>query len=189
MFTGIIQAVAGIKKAERKDGSLFLTVEKPKGWKLKPGDSVATDGVCLTVRDVLASAYTTELMGETLKVSAFGVRVPQKVNLEPSLKFGDTMDGHIVLGHVDAIGKIMKIEKRGRAKLYTVSYPRKFSRLVAAKGAIAVDGVSLTVVDALTGSFSVSLVDYTLKHATLGEKKTGELVNLEFDIIAKYARN
>lgn len=189
MFTGIIQAVAIIKKAEQKDGSLFLTIEKPKGWKLKPGDSVATDGVCLTVRDVLANTYTTELMSETLLVSAFGVRVPHSVNLEPSLKFGDTMDGHIVLGHVDAVGKIVKIERRGRAKVYTVSYPKKFSRLVAAKGAVAVDGISLTVVDASAGSFSVSLVDYTLKHATLGEKKVGELVNLEFDIIAKYARN
>lgn len=181
MFTGIIQAIVHIKKAERKNGSLFLTLERPKKWKLKPGDSVATDGVCLTVRKVSPKTYTTELMSETLRITAFGSRVPQKVNLEPSLKYGDKMDGHIVLGHVDAMGKIKSVKLRGRSKLYTISYPKKFSRLVVSKGAIAVDGVSLTVVEAKSGVFSVSLVDYTIKHATLGNKKAGELVNIEFD--------
>ncbi len=186
MFTGIIKARAQVKKAENRDGSLFLTIATPKSWRIKPGDSVATDGVCLTVKKVGRGAYLTELMPETLSKTSFGERVPTKVNLEPSLKFSDLLGGHLVLGHVDAAGKIESIKVQGASKVYKVSFPKQFDKFVADKGNVAVDGVSLTIVKAKKNWFTVSLVDYTLKHTVLGIKQTGQIVNLEFDLIAKY---
>ena len=186
MFTGIITGIAPVKKAEKKNGSLFLTIVKPKSWKLVAGDSVNTNGVCLTVRRAVKDSYRTELMAETLRASSFGKNVPKNVNLERPVSLNGLLDGHIVQGHVDAIGKIKKIASHGDSKLYTVSFPREYRQLVVKKGSIAVDGISLTIVDCGQDWLSVALVNYTLEHTTLGQKKVGGLVNLEFDIIAKY---
>lgn len=186
MFTGIIQAIARVKKSEMKNGSLFLTIEKPKKWKIKPGDSIATDGVCLTVKKSIGQVYITELMRETLDRTYFSKIIPKKVNVEQSLTLSNTLDGHLVLGHIDAVGSIIDIKKRGQSKIYTFSFPKKFAKLIASKGSIAVDGISLTVVDVGKDSFMVSFVDYTLSHTTIGEKMIGDCVNLEFDILAKY---
>ncbi|MBI4049913.1 MAG: riboflavin synthase [Candidatus Doudnabacteria bacterium] len=186
MFTGIIKTVAKVKKAEFTGGSLFLTVEKPKPWKIKPGDSIATDGACLTVKKVGSGDFTVELMPETLSKTVFGKKSPHRVNLEQSLKLTDLLDGHLVMGHVDTVGKISQVERRGASKVYTMQFPRQFSKLIVSKGAIAVDGISLTIVDAGKGWFTVSLVDHTIKNTTLGEKSPGEMVNIEFDILAKY---
>ncbi len=187
MFTGIIRTVRKVRWVQRKHGSLFFEIEKPK-WKVQPGDSVATNGVCLTVREVLKRSYRVELMPETLRVTTFAKSVPARVNLEPSLRYGDQLDGHFVTGHVDAIGTITGIRRAGRARIYTIRFPKKFSKLVAAKGSIAVDGISLTVVAVAGTQFIVSLVDYTLKHTTIADKKAGDILNLEFDLIAKYAK-
>ncbi|PIR86965.1 MAG: riboflavin synthase [Candidatus Harrisonbacteria bacterium CG10_big_fil_rev_8_21_14_0_10_49_15] len=186
MFTGIIKAVALIKHAEVKDGSLFLTIARPKGWRMKPGDSISTDGACLTVRSVNKKQYTVELMPETLDKTYFGKQICLQVNLEQSLRVTDRLDGHIVLGHVDAVGVIKKIANDGRAKVYTIQFPARSAALVAPKGSITVDGVSLTVTRATKTTFSVSLVEYTLNHTALGQKQIGDLVNLEFDVLAKY---
>lgn len=186
MFSGIIKATAKVKRADKKSGSLFLRIEKPKGWQIKVGDSIATDGACLTVSKVNRTEYRTELMPETLSKTSFGKQIPSKVNLELSLRLSDVINGHLVLGHVDSIGRIEKIKRLGSAKIYTINFPSEFAKLVAKKGSIAIDGVSLTVVDVGKNWFSVSLVDYTIRHTTLGSKRTGDLVNLEFDVIAKY---
>lgn len=186
MFTGIIKAIGRIVKTQRKAGSLFLTIQKPKGWKLKPGDSVAADGVCLTVKQVNQNNYTTELMPETLRKTYFGKTTPKELNLEQSLRLSDRLGGHLVLGHVDAVGTLEKIKNITSSKIFRISFPSKFRKLVALKGSIAVDGVSLTLIDVWKDRFTVSLVDYTLKHTTLGEKEVKDFVNLEFDIIAKY---
>lgn len=186
MFTGIIKAVAKVEKSEHKHGSLFLTLSVPKGWKLKAGNSVATNGVCITVQKAGTKQWHAELMPETLKKSSFGKHVPLRVNLERSLKLSDRLDGHFVLGHVDIVGTVVTEKKQGRSAILTIRYPKQFAALVASKGSIAVDGVSLTVVDAFRSRFTVALVDYTLKNTTLGERKSGDLVNLEFDVIAKY---
>ncbi len=188
MFTGIIRATAEVKKAEHKDGSLFLTITIPKGWRIKSGDSIAADGVCLTVKKVDKNDYITGLMPETLKRTYFGKVIPKELNLERSLRLLDRIDGHLVSGHVDAIGKIQTIKPVGHAKIYKISFPEKFGKLVTEKGSVAVDGISLTVVGASGNWFSVSLVDYTLSHTTLGRKQPGDMVNLEFDMIAKYLR-
>jgi riboflavin synthase len=186
MFSGIIQAITSVEKSAVKNGSLFLTFQKPKGWKIKLGDSIATNGVCLTVQSLTKNSYTTELMPETLERTTFGKNVPQEVSLEPSLTLATLMDGHLVQGHVDTMGTIIAITPKGRSRIYKIRFPKKYTHLVAEKGAITVDGVSLTVVDAQKDFFTVSLVDYTIEHTTLGNKKTGEMVNLEFDVFAKY---
>lgn len=188
MFTGIIKAKAAIKKTEGKDGSLFLTIATPKGWRIKSGDSIATDGVCLTVKKVNKNDYIAELMPETLKRSYFSKVIPKELNLEQPLRLSDRIDGHLVSGHIDAVGKIQTSKTVGRAKIYKISFPKKFRKLVAEKGSVAVDGISLTVVATSGNWFIVSLVDYTLNHTTLGQKQPGDLVNLEFDMIAKYLR-
>lgn len=186
MFSGIISAVSKIKNSRVKDDSLFLTIEKPAGWRIMPGDSLNTNGVCLTVKEISKTDYTTELMTETLKKTTFGKEIPKFVNLEGSLRLSDLLDGHLVLGHVDTIGRIEEIISSSRSKVYKFSFSEKFSQLVAEKGSIAIDGISLTVVEVGRNWLTVSLVDYTIKHTTLGTKKKNDLVNLEFDILAKY---
>ncbi len=186
MFSGIIQTICKVETRATKNGSLFLTIEKPKGWKIKPGDSIATNGVCLTVKTLNGKKYTTELMPETLERTTFGQIVPKLVNLEPSLTLNTLMDGHLVLGHVDTIGTITKLQDKGRSRIYTVRFPKKYSNLVVEKGSITIDGISLTIVGCGKDFLTVSLVDYTIQHTTLGAKKIGEAVNLEFDIMAKY---
>ncbi len=189
MFAGIITNTAKIKSHSAKKGSLYLHIEKPAKWKLSVGESINTDGVCLTVTKINRGDYEVELMSETLKKTIFGKTIPSRVNLERSLALGDKISGHFVTGHVDGVGTIEKIISRGTSKHFSISYPKEFRKLLAAKGSITVDGVSLTVVEVTPKHFSVALLPYTLKHTTLGAKKSGEPVNLEFDILAKYAKN
>ena len=186
MFTGIIKNIATIKKQQTIGGSLFLAIETPKDWRVQQGDSIATNGVCLTVKEVGGDFYTTELMPETLKKTTFGKSVPARVNLEYPLTLQDPLGGHLVLGHIDTIGTIIKIERAQTSKIYHFSCPKSFGALIAEKGSIAVDGISLTIVEAGAAFFTVSLVDYTLSHTTLGEKQEGDLANVEFDVFAKY---
>lgn len=185
MFTGIIKEQGRVKNFQKRKGSALLTIFKPK-FKINLGDSIATNGVCLTVKSVDNDSYTTELMTETLNKSTFGKKVDKLVNLEPALKVNDRMYGHFVTGHVDAVGKIINIKKAGNSEVYTLNFPKKFNNLVVAKGSIAIDGISLTVVDVEDNNFTVSLVKYTLENTNLSLKKKNSLVNLEFDILAKY---
>ena len=186
MFSGIIKTIGKIKKRQMKNQCLFLTIEKQNGWKIKPGDSICTDGACLTVKTVGKNDYLTELMPETLDKTYFAKTNYQYVNLEQSLKLNSLLDGHLVTGHVDTIGQIKKITKQGNAKVCKISFPKKFAKYVAEKASVAVDGISLTIVEVGADWFTVSLVDYTLQQTTIGQKKVGQLVHLEFDIIAKY---
>lgn len=188
MFTGIVKAVTAVKNAERRDASLLLYVTTPPGWKVKPGDSIATNGACLTVEKVSNGYYQCRLMPETLLKTTFGTQVPAEVNVEPALKLGGTLDGHLVTGHVDAVGKITKAIESEDSRLLTVQFPKEFHGLVAPKVSVALDGVSLTVVDAGRDWLTVSLVAYTLKQTTLGVKHVSDLVNIEFDILAKYVQ-
>ena len=186
MFSGIISAVSKIRKRAAKNGSLFLTVQKPKNWRIKPGDSVCSDGACLTVKKVYQDAYLTELMPETLAKTYFGLAKYDYLNLERPLKLNGALDGHLVTGHLDAMGKIKQIETQGDSKIYKINFPKKFAKYLAEKGSLAVDGISLTVVNTGSNWFTVSLVDYTLQNTAIERKKVGDLVHLEFDILAKY---
>jgi riboflavin synthase len=186
MFSGIISAISKVQKKEFKNDSLFLTIKKPKSWKIKLGDSIATNGACLTVKKLLKDSYVTELMPETLDKTYFGKIDFEYVNLEKSLRLQDTLDGHLVTGHVDTIANIQEITMRGQSAIFKISFPKKFAKYVAEKGSITVDGISLTLVDVGADWFTISLVEYSLKHTNMGKKQVGELVHLEFDILAKY---
>lgn len=186
MFSGIVQAVAKVKGRQFKNNGLILTVEKPKNWRVKPGDSISVSGACLTVKDAGRTALVFELMPETLDKTYLGQTSCRDVNLEPALKFSDALSGHLVAGHVDALGKILKITSHGATRVFKISVPKKFARYLVEKGSVAVDGVSLTVVAVGDNWFTVSVVAYTLKNTILGAKKISDAVHLEFDILAKY---
>jgi riboflavin synthase len=189
MFTGIITQKGKVASSTQKNGSCFLTIATPKGWKLTEGESIATDGVCLTVKKIKGKMYEVELMQETLRTTTFGTLIPHYINLEQSLRLSDRLSGHFVTGHIDTVGIIKKITPDGDAKLYTISFPKSFRIFIIKKGSICVDGISLTVIDVSPRTFSVAVLPYTLFKTTLGNKKAGEYVNLEFDLLAKYAQN
>ena len=184
MFTGIIEEVG--KVTLTRFGSLVIIADNVlQGIEL--GASIAINGVCLTVTSFNPNSFTVDVMPETLKRTNLGLlSAGDRVNLERPLALGGRLGGHLVQGHVDATGKVTSTIWEGGTMLVRFEAPPEVMRYVVEKGFIAVDGVSLTVVIRDTGSFQISVVDYTLRHTTLGSKQVGNLVNLEADIIAKY---
>jgi riboflavin synthase len=190
MFTGIIKKLSTVLNVQNKKGSLFVSIQKPAGWKIGLGDSISINGVCSTVKEMDKKSFMVEYMPETLKKTTVGEFVKgTKVNLEKSLKMSDLLDGHLVQGHVDCRGKIIEIKKVKESKVMKISVPQKFMKLIAPKGSVSVDGISLTVVDTGSNWFTVSLVSYTLDNTNLGSVKEGDEVNIETDVIAKYIFN
>ena len=190
MFTGIIQSTAKVVDANLSSSGMLLRVSKPKKWKIKLGDSISVNGVCSTVAKVSDGEMTFEYMPETLKrTSLAALRKSSFVNLEQSLRASDRLDGHIVQGHVDTIGRVIAVTKEGNSRVVSIEVKnaeKKLMRLIAEKGAIAIDGISLTVVAVFKNYFTVKIIPHTLEHTNIGAKKTGAMVNLEFDILAKY---
>ncbi len=188
MFTGIITAVSRVEGTTKKDGSVFVSVRRP-GWKIKNGESIAMNGICSTVCRVSKAAFVVEYMPETLaKTTALLWKKGTALNLERSMRLSDPLDGHIVQGHVDGTGTILGIRREGGSDTIKIKVPKKLMGFIAPKGAIAVDGVSLTVVETGADWFTVALVGYTLAHTNLGAGKAGATVNVETDMIAKYLR-
>ncbi len=191
MFTGIIGGLGRVEKFEkntntRSEARMRVSFGKiARG--LKVGDSVAINGVCLTAVSVAGGAAEFEMVGETITRTNLGSLGPgDMVNIERSLRAGDRLEGHFVLGHVDGSGTISKIEKqRNQVKIW-ISLPKNLARYVATKGSITVDGISLTVVDKKASIFSVSIIPHTMKVTNLGKKKAGDKVNIETDVLAKY---
>jgi riboflavin synthase len=189
MFTGIITDVAQVIDQQVSSNGLVLTLERPVNWKdLKVGDSVATNGVCLTVTGLTHNTYSCELIPETLKVSSFGHGVPERVNLERSLALGDRLDGHIVQGHVDATARVLDV-KSGKDYRLTISLDKADRKYIIYKGSVTIDGVALTVANVNDESYEVALVPHTLKVTTLGDLKVDYVVNIEFDVVGKYILN
>jgi riboflavin synthase len=186
MFSGIIRAVSPVLQSRTENGSLRIRVATPEHWQLKQGDSVATQGVCLTVSESAPGWHEHQLIPETLSKTIFGKAVPAQVNLEQSLRMGDPLHGHVVTGHVDCVGRIEAIRQEGDSWRLTISFPENFKNLVAEKGSIAIDGVSLTVASVAGASCSVVLIQHTHDATTLGSVAVGTEVNIEFDIIAKH---
>jgi riboflavin synthase len=184
MFSGIVEEV-GIVRGRTQD---CLTVEAKKVLQgTKVGDSIAVNGVCLTVVSVEARTFRANIMPETLRRTNLGLlQYNDEVNLERALALGGRLGGHLVLGHVDDTGKVIAVTSEGNARMMRISLRPELSSYVVNKGFVAVDGVSLTVVDLDEFSFTVSLVGYTLEHTTLGKRRVGNVVNLEVDIIGKY---
>lgn len=186
MFTGLVETVAEIISSKKIGQNLVLIIKKPPRWKLKVGDSVAVDGTCLTVVKTRTNNFSVALTPETLAKTSFGGTRPKKVNLERPLRLNSLVGGHLVLGHIDTVGRIVSLVKDKKGVLLKISFSKSFARLVVPKGSIALDGVSLTVVVCSKNTATIALIPHTVKHTTLGFKKIGDTVNIEFDIIGKY---
>lgn len=187
MFTGIIQKVSKIEKVADQNGSRFVVIKKPKDWKVWLGQSIAINGVCSTVKKMTASGFEVEYMPETAKKTTVGDYQPgDLVNLETSLKLNDLLDGHLVQGHVDTVGKVFEIKQVQESVVLKIKLPGKFLKFIADQGSITLNGISLTVVATGADWFSVSLVSFTLQNTNLGQVKKGDGVNVETDVLAKY---
>ncbi len=187
MFTGIVKDKGKVRRIEEKKGVLSVAVSVTDKWKIKLGESIAVNGVCSTVARNSAKEIGFEYMPETLRVSNVrSLQAGQIVNLEPSLRHGDPVDGHFVTGHVDTVGEIVKLRREEGSKTLEVSLAKEFLKYVVYKGSVTVDGVALTVSKKFKNTFEVSLIPYTLSHTNLDERKIGDIVNIECDIIAKY---
>ena len=191
MFTGIIEEMGVVQSLTRKGQLALLTVKAKKVLSgTKPGDSVAIDGVCLTVTKALKNTLVFDIMLESLKVTALGnLKTGERVNLERALKFGDRLGGHFVTGHVDAVLKIQKIVKTGKFIECQFAMDKAVAPYLVPKGSITVHGISLTVGRVTKTLFSVYLIPFTLKVTNLGAKKAGDFVNVETDVLAKYIFN
>lgn len=188
MFTGIVEELGTVRALVRGPASARLTVAAHKTLEgTRVGDSIAVNGACLTVTGLERGAFTADVMAETLARTNLGeLRPGDRVNLERALRLGDRLGGHLVTGHVDGVGVLADRRRQDIAELITIQAPPEVLRYLVPKGAIAVDGISLTVVDYDTGSFRVAIVPHTARHTTLGFKERGARVNLEVDMIGKY---
>lgn len=188
MFTGIVEELGEVTAVENLGDSSRFRLRGPTVTEgAKHGDSIAVNGVCLTVVDLEDGEFTADVMAETLDRSSLGALAPgSRVNLERPMAVGDRLGGHIVQGHVDGTGTIVDRKRSEHWEIVKVSLPAGLTRYVVEKGSITVDGVSLTVVDAGPDYFTISLIPTTLALTTLGIKEPGDPVNLEVDVIAKY---
>lgn len=188
MFTGIIEEVGRVKAVARGSASATIEIEASTVLEgTKVGDSIATNGVCLTVTSLTPSTYTADVMHETLRRSSLGELKPgSPVNLERALAVGDRLGGHIVSGHIDGCGTIERIEADDNAVWYTIGANPQVMRYTVEKGSIAIDGISLTVAAVDTASFKVSVIPHTRAQTNLAAKLPGSTVNLECDVIGKY---
>ena len=187
MFTGLVEDVGTVARAERRPDALVLTVRPGAIGGLVIGESVAHDGVCLTVTAIADGAYEVLAGAETLARTTLGeVREGGRLNLERALAVGERLGGHMVAGHVDAVGTIARRSDEGANVIYRVTAPAELLRYVVEKGSIAVDGISLTVNRVDAEGFEVAIIPHTLAVTTLGGKSGGARVNLEVDVIGKY---
>ena len=188
MFTGLIAALGTVERLAEGSTSCRLTVRAPKLLSgVKIGDSIAVNGVCLTVVHLRGDTFTADVMPETVRRTTLHLLQPgDRVNLEKALRPADGLDGHIVQGHVEGVGSIQQIVPEGNALVYRIKAPRELLRYIVEKGSVAVDGISLTVTEADDSGFGVSLIPHTAKMTTLGFKHAGDAVNLETDILARY---
>jgi riboflavin synthase len=190
MFTGIIMSNGTIESVERLDSGARLRLRAAFDEPVERGESVAVNGVCLTVIPQSDGALLTDVSNETLSRTTLGsLGTDTRVNLERALALGDRLGGHMVQGHVDTVGTLMSVASEGEFAVYRWSYPGEFAELVVSKGSIAVDGVSLTIVEPDAMTFGAALIPETLRRTNLGTANLGDRVNLEFDMIAKYVRS
>lgn len=188
MFTGIVEemgTIAGIQKGAK---SAVLTIQAEKVFSdIHIGDSIALNGVCLTVTSFSGNTYTADVMNETLRRSSLGsLTIGSKVNLERAMAANGRFGGHIVSGHIDGTGTITKVEKDDNAIWYTIAAEENLMKYIVEKGSIAIDGISLTVAKRSDMDFAISMIPHTAKETVLSRKKPGDIVNLENDIVGKY---
>lgn len=188
MFTGIVEEIGTVQEIQWGANSCRLTIIAQVVLKdVKVGDSIAVNGICLTVTTFSATSFTVDVMPETLrKTSLHHLRSGGRVNLERALQVGGRLGGHFVSGHIDGVGEIMALTQEDNALLITIDAPLQVMRYILPKGSVAIDGTSLTVVSCRDQSFVISLIPHTRSVTILGAKRVGESVNLEGDMIGKY---
>ena len=187
MFTGIIEELGTVSEVRKENSNLILTIATAFTQELKVDQSVAHNGVCLTVVEITGNEYKVTAIDETLKRTNLGSLKPgDKINLERCMKLGDRLDGHIVQGHVDTVAEVTRIEEQNGSWLFYFKYPYNSENVTVEKGSVCVNGVSLTVVESKDHSFSVAIIPFTWEHTNFHTLKTGDFVNIEFDVIGKY---
>ena len=187
MFTGIIESLGVVQEVKKEKDNIHITIDSSITGELKIDQSVAHNGICLTVVAIAGTTYTVTAIGETIKKTNISDwEVGNKVNLERAMKLGDRLDGHIVQGHVDQVGTCIVAKETYGSWFYTFEYDPAFQNITIEKGSITVNGVSLTVVDSGATNFSVAIIPYTYEHTNFHSFVVGTKVNLEFDVIGKY---
>ena len=187
MFTGIVEKIGRVAKISLQGKNRHFFIESELAPELKIDQSVAHNGVCLTVVGIQGKVYEVVAIDETLQKTSLGTwQVGDSVNLERAMKLGDRLDGHIVQGHVDQVGICYAIEDAQGSRVFTFHYDPSLGNMTIEKGSITVNGVSLTVVNSQKGAFSVAVIPYTYDHTSFHTLKQGDKVNLEFDVIGKY---
>jgi riboflavin synthase len=189
MFTGIVEGMGAVRTTESRGDVLRVRIDLGNAFERLPlGGSIAVNGCCLTAVEVDAGGFVCELTEETLRRTAFGQRLRPgtRVNLERPMRADGRFDGHIVQGHVDAVGRVRELRRTGDSAALVVECPSGLERYLVEKGSVAVDGISLTVAGLHDGAFSIALIPYTLEVTNLRDAQAGDLVNLEADVIAKY---
>ena len=189
MFTGIIEAMGSLKRKEAKETNVEFWFTSPFTQELKVDQSLAHNGVCLTIVEIQGDQYRVTAIDETLQKTNIGdIAIGQKVNLERCMAANARFDGHIVQGHVDLTGVCTEIKDQNGSWEYRFSYPKSSGHVTVEKGSICVNGTSLTVVDSQEDSFTVCIIPYTYEHTVFHQLKIGDRVNLEFDILGKYIK-
>ncbi len=188
MFTGIVRELGHLERIEKVDGGARLSIDAPlSAVGLQIGDSVALNGCCLTVTDIKGSRLTFTAVPETLQQTSLGQLVTgSRINLEPALRVGDALGGHIVQGHVDGLGEIAALEPEGEGKRMTVAASDDVLRYCVYKGSVAIDGISLTIAALRPDGIEIALIPHTLDVTTLGDRNPGDKVNIEVDVLAKH---
>jgi riboflavin synthase len=187
VFTGIVREIGRVEGVERELEGARLRVRAPEtAARAEVGDSIALNGVCLTAVEVANGLLTFDVVRETLKRSTLDrVRRGARLNMEPAVRAGEPLGGHIVQGHVDGVGRVRLVEPEGEGKRLVVELPPELDRYCVEKGSVALEGVSLTIADVLPGAIVVALVPHTLAATTLGRIRAGDAVNVEVDVVAK----
>ncbi|MDE2887068.1 MAG: riboflavin synthase [Gemmatimonadota bacterium] len=188
MFTGIVEEVGLVRAVQRRTGYQRTTVEATRVLEdVSVGDSISIDGACHTVVEAERHAFSFESVSETLERTTLGrLETGHRVNLERSVKLSDRLGGHLVAGHVDGMGRVMERRRWADNMTFRIVMPEELSAYLAAKGSIAVDGISLTVVAAGARDFTVTVIPHTAEATTIGERRVGDAVNLEVDLVARY---
>jgi riboflavin synthase len=188
MFTGIIEEIGKFEQIITRGNNLRLRIKAPKiSVDLKVGDSVNINGACQTIIEAKDDYFTVEAVEETLKRTTLGQgKSGDSVNLERALRLSDRLGGHFVTGHIDFVGKIKTITKRDQSNIYEFEFPPEYRNHFVEKGSVAIDGISLTIVEVQANSFTISIIPFTISNTILAEKNVGDPVNIETDLIGKY---
>ncbi len=189
MFTGIIETIGLVKEILKENDNLHIKIQSNITKELKIDQSVAHNGICLTVVEIDNDIYTVTAIKETIKKTNINKLCQgSSVNLERAMKLGDRLDGHIVQGHVDQIGVCVNVKEENGSWVFTFEYDKNLNNITIEKGSITIDGTSLTVIDSKINEFSVAIIPYTFEHTNFKNYKKGTIVNLEFDVIGKYVK-